>query len=331
VICAPLRQITAKCRTPFVHVLDRFVVLARVVVGREVRILLELGIRHRNAHRVAECLEVVERQLLHLVGRIAALEARPKTVSLDGLRQDHRRLALVLTGRLEGRVNLAIVVATTLQAPEFVIRVVFDELARALVTTEEVLAHVCAVFCFVRLVVAIRSDVHQIDKRTIDIASEKFIPFAAPDDLDHVPACSAEEAFKLLDDLAVAAHRTVEPLQVAVDHEVEIVEPVIRSHLKLAAAFDLVHLTITEERPHLLVAGILDSAIREVTVELSLVDRIDRPKTHRDGRELPEIGHEPRVRIRRKAIRSVRLLLAEAIKLVGREATFEERSSVWAR
>ena len=39
----------------------------------------------------------------------------------------------------------------------------------------------------------------------------------APQDLDHVPARAEEQRFELLDDLAVAAHRPVEALQVAVD------------------------------------------------------------------------------------------------------------------
>ena len=52
--------------------------------------------------------------------------------------------------------------------------------------------------------------------------------YAAPDHLDHVPAGAAEIGFQLLDDLAVAAHRAVEALQVAVDDEDQVVEPLAR-------------------------------------------------------------------------------------------------------
>ena len=42
--------------------------------------------------------------------------------------------------------------------------------------------------------------------------------------LMHVPAGAAEGGLQFLDDLAVAAHRAVEPLQVAVDDEDQVVE-----------------------------------------------------------------------------------------------------------
>ena len=47
--------------------------------------------------------------------------------------------------------------------------------------------------------------------------------------LDDVPAGAAENAFQFLNDAAVAAHRPVQPLQVAVDDEDQIVELFARS------------------------------------------------------------------------------------------------------
>ena len=69
--------------------------------------------------------------------------------------------------------------------------------------------------------------------------------------LDHVPAGAAEDRFELLDDLAVAAHRTVEPLQVAVDHEDQVVELFARRERDGAERFRFVGLAVAEERPHL--------------------------------------------------------------------------------
>ena len=60
------------------------------------------------------------------------------------------------------------------------------------------------------------------------IAASSAIPIAAPQHLDDVPAGAAEDRFELLDDLAVAADRTVEPLQVAVDDEDQVVELLAR-------------------------------------------------------------------------------------------------------
>ena len=64
--------------------------------------------------------------------------------------------------------------------------------------------------------------------------------------------------------------------------------------------------------------------------ELRLVDGVDGTEAHRDRRELPEAGHEPRVRIRGESVRRVGLLLAEPVELVGGEPALEERAGVRA-
>ncbi len=162
------------------------------------------------------------------------------------------------------------------------------------------------------------------------VTGEKFVPLATPDDLDDVPSGAAEEALELLDDLAVSTHRPVEALQVAVDDEVEIVEAVVGGELEGSAALDLIHFTVAEEGPDLLVRGILDPAVGEVFVRLGLVDRVDRTETHRDCRELPEVRHEPRVRVGREPAWGMRLLLAESVELVGAQTPLEERAGVHA-
>jgi hypothetical protein len=82
--------------------------------------------------------------------------------------------------------------------------------------------------------------------------ASKWIPARAPQHLDDVPAGTEEGCLELLDDLAVAAHRAVEPLQVAVDDEHEIVELLARRH-GVSAPIDsvLVHLAVAEEGPDL--------------------------------------------------------------------------------
>src|SRR4028119_137215 len=49
------------------------------------------------------------------------------------------------------------------------------------------------------------------------VPGQQVVPLPAPEDLDHVPAGADEERLQLLDDLPVAADRTVEPPQAAVD------------------------------------------------------------------------------------------------------------------
>ena len=152
----------------------------------------------------------------------------------------------------------------------------------------------------------------------------------APDDLDDVPAGAAEHAFELLDDLAVAAHRAVEALQVAVDDEDQVVELLAAGERDRAERFRLVAFAVAQERPDLAVAR---SSARprpcEVLEEARLVDRHQRAEAHRHRRELPEVRHQPRVRIRRDALAVA--LLAEIQQLLLGQAAFDECARVDAR
>src|SRR5690606_22683807 len=124
----------------------------------------------------------------------------------------------------------------------------------------EVLADERPVLGAVRLVVAVGGVVHQVDQRAVLVRLEQRVPLTAPDDLDDVPAGAAEEALELLDDLAVAADRAVESLQVAVDDEREVVQTLLRGELQHAARLRLVHLAVAEEGPDALLGGVLDAA-----------------------------------------------------------------------
>jgi hypothetical protein len=73
------------------QVLDLLGVLAGVDVGRQVA--LELLVGDVEVEPVAEGLERLRRQLLHLVDGVAGLEVRPERPALDGLGEDDRRRA----------------------------------------------------------------------------------------------------------------------------------------------------------------------------------------------------------------------------------------------
>ena len=233
-------------------------------------------------------------------------------------------------GRLVRREHLAVVVAAALEVPDLVVRVALDELGGAGVPAEEVLPDVRAALGLVGLEVAVGRGVHESQQRAIGVAGEDVVPLAAPDDLDDVPAGAAEVALQLLDDLAVAADRAVEALQVAVDDEGQVVEPLVRRDLQLAAALDLVHLAVAEERPDVALGRVLEAAVGEVLRDLRLVDRVDRPEAHRHGRELPELRHQAGVRVGGERVRRVRLLLAEPVEVVLGQPALEECAGVHA-
>ena len=177
------------------------------------------------------------------------------------------------------------------------------------------------------LVVAVEGLVHAVDEDAVDIARQQVVPLARPDDLDDVPAGAAERRLQLLDDLAVAAHRSVEALEVAVDDEGEVVETLAGREAERADRLRLVHLAVAEERPDAAAGRVGQPARGEVAVEAGLVDRVHRAEAHAHGRELPELGHEARVRVRGQAARPERLA-AEVVELLLADAPLEEGAGV---
>ena len=263
-----------------------------------------------------------EIELLQLVRRVLRLALLAQAVALDGLGEDHGGLALVLHRRRVGGVDLVRIVAAAVQAPDVLVGHARDHLQQLRVLAEEVLAHEGAVVGLVVLVLAVDGLLHDAQQQAFLVAREQRIPVRAPDQLDDVPAGAAEVAFELLDDLAVAAHRAVEALQVAVDDEDQVVELLARGQADRAERFRLVHLAVAAEHPDLAVLGVGEAARMQVLQVARHVDRLDRPQAHRHGRELPEVRHQPGMRIGRHALAVD--LAAEVEQLLLGEAAFEQ-------
>ena len=197
----------------------------RAVLGQlEERHLLDLVVGDRQAEAVAELLEHRLAHLLLLVGDVLALAGLAHAVALDGLGQDHGRLALVGHGGGIGGVDLAGIVAAARQAPDLLVGHAGDTGLELGVLAEEVLADIGAVLGLEVLVLAVDAFLHAAQQAAVGVGRDQRVPRAAPQHLDDVPAGTPEVALQLLDDLAVAAHRAVEALEVAVDDEDEVVE-----------------------------------------------------------------------------------------------------------
>ncbi len=191
---------------------------------RVVRELVHIAVGERQREAVAEGEQRVVLELLRLVRAHLPLRPVPHPVALLGLRQDHGRLAAVTHGGVVRGVDLHRVVAATAQAVDVVVGEVRDEGLELRVPAEEVLAVEAPIGRRVLLELAVDRLVQALQDHVIVVTREQRVPLRAPQQLDHVPAGAGEESLELLDDRAVAAHRTVETLQVAVDDEDQIVE-----------------------------------------------------------------------------------------------------------
>ena len=199
----------------------------------------------------------------------------------------------------------------------------------ARVFAEEVFAHIGAVIGFHGLVVAVQGVHHQLAQCAVFVARQKRVPAAAPQQFDHVPTGTAELAFEFLNDLAVATHRAVQALEVAVDDKNQVVQAFASSQANGAQRLHFVHLAVAAEHPDLAVFGVGNAAGMQVFQKARLVNRHQGAQAHGHGGELPELGHQLRVRVARQTF-AVHLL-AEVEQLLFSQAAFQVGAGIDAR
>ena len=216
--------------------------------------------------------------------------------------------------------------SAAVERPDLVVSPVGDHRRQLRVLAKKMLADVGAVLGFEVLVLAVDGLLHPPEQNAGGVAGDELVPAGSPQHLDHVPAGAAEDRLQLLNDLAIAADRAIQALQVAVDNENQIVEFFARGHRDRAERFGFVGLTIAQECPHLASRRVGQPAEVEVFEEPGLVDRHDWSQAHRHRRELPEVGHEPRVGVGRQPLATD--LLAEIEELLFAEAALQKSARV---
>ena len=90
-----------------------------------------------------------------------------------------------------------------------------------------------AILRLVVLILTVDRFGHDFEEGALRVFGEKkFVPARSPDNLDDIPPGAAELRFKFLNYLAIAAHRPIETLQIAVDDKDQIVEFLPCSEMK---------------------------------------------------------------------------------------------------
>jgi hypothetical protein len=263
------------------------------------------------------------------MGDVHALPGHPHAIALDRLGQDHRRLALVLDRSLVGGIDLDGIMPTAIQAPYILVGQGGDHVRQFRVLAKEMLAGVSPALGFVGLIVAVQTLLHALEQQALFIPGQEGIPVAAPDHLDDVPAGAPEVRLQLLDDLAIAAHRAIQTLEIAVDHEDQVIQPLPRRQGDGAQGLGLVHLAIAEEGPDPAALGVHQAPVMQIAHEARLVDGHEGAEPHGHGRELPEVRHQPGVGIGGEAV-AVHLL-AEVVELLLGDPAFQIGAGIDAR
>ena len=214
-----------------------------------------------------------------------------------GLGKDDRRPAVRRCGGLEGGEQFPEVMPASLERIDLASGHLRDQRADFRILLEEMRQIVRPVSRAEHLVLAVDRGGEAAQQRMVDIPGEQRVPFRSPQDLDDVPARAAKGHLQVLDDLAIPPHRPVEALQVAVDDEGQVVEflraarerPAINSGSSISPSPN----TPQTRRPSVS----SEATIAQVAHEARLIDRADRPDAHGPGRGLPEVRHEPGMRI----------------------------------
>src|SRR5699024_11080556 len=331
VLLATLWNVATKFLAAFLQVFDFRGVLSWMIVRHGVLVFFDFFIGERNTVTITEEFDLVDRQFLHLVGRVATFEGSAQAVALNGVRQNDSWFALVFSRSLVRGIDFLVVVTTAFQTPDFLVRHICDEFLGGRGASEEVLANETTVFSLISLVVTIWCLVHNTNELTRVIGFQQWVPFATPQYLDDIPASTAERSFKFLDNLAITANRAVQTLEVTVDDKRDVVQLVVGSNVECTARFWLIHFTVTKECPDVLVRGVFDAAVMNVAVELCLVNRVQWAQAHRHSWELPEVVQHFGVRVGGQSVWSLRFFLAETIELFFGESAFQECSCIVTR
>src|SRR5580704_6516486 len=94
-----------------------------------------------------------------------------------------------------GVVDLRPVVTAAMQVLQLLVRLISDQFQQFRILAKEFLTKVSATFGLEGLVVAIDTLFHALEQEAGLVALKQFIPVAAPDNLDDMPARAAENAF----------------------------------------------------------------------------------------------------------------------------------------
>ena len=156
-------------------------------------------------------------------------------------------------------VNLDRIVASKAHLGQLLIAQVLHHFEQTRIGAEEILPEVRATGDKIFLILPVRDLAHALHEQAIAILGDQRVPIAAPNDLDDVPASAAEIGFQLLNDFSVAAHRTVQALEIAIDDEDQVVELFAGRQGDSAQGFGLVGFAVAKEGPYPAAASIPSS------------------------------------------------------------------------
>ena len=203
-----MRQITTQGFSTLVKVLH----LRRVVSWSVKRQFGQFAVGNGNVEAVTEGFDVLVSELLGLVHGVFAFTGAAHAKTFHGFDQQHGGLSLVLHSSGVCGIHLLWIMTTTAQVPNIIVAHLGHHFQGARIATKEMFAHISAIVGFEGLIVAVQGFHHDPAQCAVFVSCNQLIPVATPNEFDDVPTCATKLAFQLLNDLAVASHRTIQAL-----------------------------------------------------------------------------------------------------------------------
>ncbi len=294
------------------------------------RQLANFGVADGNVESRPKRLQCLFCDLFLIVSDILSFTSLAKTITLHSLCQNHSRCSLVIDGSVIGRIHLDRIVTAATDRLNRLVRQMFNHLQDIRIGSEEVLTDVRAVRNRVLLVLPIDHFTHSLDEFTVFVRVEQRIPVGTPDHFDHIPARATKGCLEFLNNFPVAAYGTVQSLEIAVYDKNQIVQFFAGSQRNSAQCFGLVGFAVAEKRPDFLPGRFAQTTIFKIMNKAGMINCGDRAEAHGDGRELPEVGHQPRMRIGRKPGGIVQFV-TKVTKLINGQTAFQKGACINTR
>src|SRR5258708_307239 len=147
------------------------------------------------------------------------------------------------------------IVSAKAHAGQLLVGKMLHHFQKARVGAEQILAEVGSALDKIFLILSVADLSQSPYQDAVAIVANQAIPVRSPDDLDDIPSRATEDGFEFLNDFAVATYRAVETLQVAVDHENQIVQILARGQSDGSERLRFVHFAVAREGPHLTAGG----------------------------------------------------------------------------
>lgn len=111
-----------------------------------VRQFFQIGIGNRHVETIADVANAVHVHFLNLVSDVLTFSSITHAVTFDGMGEDDGRFAFGFLRFLQCSVNFLRIVAAAVQSPNLLVSPVGNQRGGLRIFTEEVLAHISAVF-----------------------------------------------------------------------------------------------------------------------------------------------------------------------------------------